>query len=161
MNEVDPVGLAMTGPYPRPGRPTPPTPPFPTVPGGVGKPSPNNTTILGFNFCICPSPKSKRLKQGPVAQLGRSPRMGPASGTSQYFGPLLPGQLIGAGGCHTCIGVVISCPQGNSVHHFREGGSLSWAGQNWYGCHAIVCGGDDSRGSNCLADAVLSALNAA
>ena len=29
---------------------------------------------------------------------------------------------------------------------------------NWLGCTAIICGGDDSRESNCLADEVLAAL---
>ncbi len=29
---------------------------------------------------------------------------------------------------------------------------------DWKGCSAIVCGGDDSRESNCLADYVLQAI---
>ena len=72
---------------------------------------------------------------------------------------------MGTAGCGPCIGVIIKCNSGFAVYHFTPGddpsGSLS--GLMWVldGCTAMVCGGEDTFESNCLASYVLAALRCA
>jgi RHS repeat-associated protein len=148
----DPLGL--DGPFgpinPPPIRPLP----FP-------RPNKSNKkTFLGFNWCICPEPKKDRLRPIPgqtTLAIGSYP-IGPGGGSNTHYPPIAPGgPPIGAGGCATCIGLVIKCPGGIAVYHFASGDDAinQFRGQNWTGCTAIVCGGDDSKESHCLADHVL------
>jgi len=74
--------------------------------------------------------------------------------------------MVGTGGCETCIALIIKCPTGVAVFHFTPGDLPSTSignyftggGTTWAGCHAIICGGNNERESNCLADWVIDAV---
>src|SRR5262249_41581331 len=132
-------------------------------------PAENSKLLLGLNLCLCPTSKKDRLKPIPaVKPPANKPPVGPPGGSNNYYGLPYPG-LVGAGGCGPCIGVSIKCPNGIAVFHFTIGDNPAlslglWAESptlDWSKCTAIVCGGDDSWLSNCLADEALRALKLA
>jgi hypothetical protein len=102
----------------------------------------------------------------PPAEVAVHPALGPSGGQYYWFGLPYPGSM-GTGGCQGCIAVIIKCSTGVAVYHFTGGDDAACTLgvvfglrlTSWSGCKAIVCGGDDSRDSNCLADEVLSALS--
>jgi hypothetical protein len=71
---------------------------------------------------------------------------------------------MGTGGCGPCIALIVKCKKGVAVFHFTAGDApccslgVGWDGKpilDWLDCTGIICGGDDSRESNCLADEVV------
>jgi RHS repeat-associated protein len=158
-NRTDASGLQGILPGPR----LPPKPVFPAPGAPPTDPSGNTTTLLGFNLC-CFTPPSKKKRLRPIGgvERKRDKSTGTGSGYHQFF-PLGGKGLIGTGGCAGCIAVIIKCDSGLAVYHFTAGddpegslGEFMWVLDH---CHAIVCGGDNSRDSNCLASYVIAALN--
>jgi len=158
---VDPSGLQIEVP------PVPEPPDFP----GPGKDTGtklNCKMLLGINICLCePTTKAKRLS--PIPGLGAPAGPPPQTGGGEHTWYGWPSDnLIGTGGCNECIGVIIKCPDGVAVYHFTAGDDAGCSlgihfggpGINWQQCHAIICGGLDTRISNCLADYVIAAVKA-
>jgi len=147
-----PAEIARRPPPPR----RPPSPPFPRA-------KTSNTKLfwggVHYRFC-CPRKKTDRLVtiQNPGTRPTPPPPGWGLSGGSNQFNAG-PGEV---GGCHTCIGVVISCPSGGTaVFHFNTEDNPGRTLDDWTwpaNCEAIVCGGNDEKVSNCLADDVLEAL---
>lgn len=163
---TDPSGMDISGD----GLPAEP-PPFP-APGTKGNPMPNDTHWIGANLCLfAPTCKENRLSPIPGLKPPSSGTpVGVGGGSHNWYG--LPSTTpIGTGGCGPCIALIIKCPGGAAVFHFTAGddprGSLGFTAAgptiSWWdqGCTAIICGGDDSSGSNCLADEVISAATRA
>ena len=119
--------------------------------------------MLEFNLCFCT--KKKKDRESPIPNVITLPKgkaaFGPLGGWNTHYGPVGPGGggpgPIGAGGCGPCVAIVIKCPGGIAVYHFTGGDDAynELRNQDWSGCDAIVCGGNDSPESNCLADEVL------
>lgn len=137
----DPSGLYIGPGIPRPIDPGAfeipwPKPTFPLLPAR------NRDTILGFNTCWCP-PSTKKDRQRPIPGLDALPPgfipPGPPPGSHTHYLPA-PGVPIGGGGAGPCIIVVIKCPNGIAVYHFRPANDASWQlGYNdWTGCEAII-----------------------
>ena len=95
--------------------------------------------------------------------------MGPDTGENMtYAFTATQTAPLGGDGAWGCIIAVVRCPATGpgtvTVFHFTGGDSpdctlnrFTWPP----GCSAIVCGGDDSGQSNCLADAVVYAAGLA
>jgi hypothetical protein len=159
INATDPMG-EMPPIKPRPGYVRPRPAPAPT----------KGTNVQGLigGYCItygCTS-KKDRLKPIPgVATPAKNPLIGvgpPGGGYAIYPFPTTPAGAVGGGGAQTCIVLVIRCKGIVAVYHFSVGDEpgytlsrYSWPKQP--PCDAIICGGDNSDQSNCLADDVIEA----
>jgi hypothetical protein len=163
-NFLDATGLQEW--YAGPEIPLPTPPDFPKA-GQQGPSRDNIKTAFGFNICLCtPNKKSARLK--PIPGIGKpamKPRtVGAIGGTHSWYGWPAIG-VVGTGGCAGCIALIVKCKSGVAVYHFTAGDepgdslglALGGGTYDWSACTAIVCGGDDTRESNCLADYVLRA----
>ena len=159
----DPMGLQAW-----PGHGWPPANPAPQPVAKFPRSNEDNfKNWWGFNTCRCPPSKADRAV--PIPGLGTPPPSvprGPDGGSNEHYLLPLPGAgPIGAGGCHSCIGLVILCPPnstfsgGVAVYHFTTGddpcGTLRRARFRPLGCLAIVCGGTEEHGSLCLAKATI------
>ena len=85
--------------------------------------------------------------------------IGGGGGNGTNIFPTNPPSPVGGGGAGICIILVVRCAGSVSVFHF-EVGDNPWMtlAHSWPTnpkCDAIVCGGDDTPGSNCLADEVI------
>lgn len=159
----DPTGKDQPG-HPGAGVPSPP-PPFPGPGSAISLPN-----VKGEHVLCCLFAEGKRERLRPIAgvetlKLGQVFPQGPAGGNHTFYTPPFGNAMVGGGGSTPCIIVVIKCPNGISVFHFSPGAPGDYPGQTlrrytWpTGCHAIVCGGDDSRQSNCLADDAINSLS--
>jgi hypothetical protein len=72
--------------------------------------------------------------------------------------PIDGGQVFG--GAQPCAMVVVKCPGFVTVYHFGVlDAGTDMSRRPWpEGCHAIMCGGDDTPQSNCIAGSILSNL---
>ncbi|MSR58314.1 MAG: hypothetical protein EXS05_11670 [Planctomycetaceae bacterium] len=153
VNRVDPSGMIPPPPTGKPGYPKP---------GMCNKSFPTKKAATGTFFCFCPSSKKSRLKPIPGVKTfpGATPG-GPAGGNMKFCGTP-NGAMIGGGGASPCAILIIKCPEGTAVIHFTPGDNPAHTLNQfrWDGCRAIMCGGDDSKESNCLGDDVVSAAKA-
>jgi hypothetical protein len=167
INVTDPSGLLPPVDlkcFDRPILPPSAPPPFPTTDTCSPKPAAKNATMpWGFNFCCCGVTRKKdRLKPSLQIHPSSIGPVGPSGGRFTFCG--LPSSTqVGTGGCLGCIAVIIKCPSGAAVFHFTAGDNpfATLMKYNWPSspkCEAIVCGGDDTKESNCLADTVLDVL---
>lgn len=147
--------------------PPAPTPYFPNLQGVQTRSFKNAPTLTGGNVCLCPRDKKDRLSPIPgVTVVDGIVPVGASGGTHVFYGPPDPkGGRIGTGGCQGCVAVIIKCDDGVAVFHFTAGdypqatlGHYAWGSKK---CRAIICGGDDTHGSNCLASGAMSALKSA
>jgi len=158
-NSFDPLGLSDISPAI--GEPM--VPPRNVVWPGSGSASaskPNKKTLLGYNVCcFTPPTRDKRVSKIPGVVTYNPPSTGAGTGQNIIYGP--PTANVGTAGAAPCVALIVNCPgSGVAVFHFTAGddpagtlGSMTWPA----GCKAIVCGGDNSRDSNCLADYVIDA----
>ncbi len=72
------------------------------------------------------------------------------------------GVYHGVMGAGPCVGVVIYCPDSDTVYSYHLGimmnSSAAIRGTHGDGCRAVVCGGDDNRNSRCLLKGVIQKL---
>jgi len=140
--------------------PLPPPAPAPK-PGNKGQ---NNTFVFPCyfitRFCL---PKNKRVRAIPNVMPPPTPTIpqGPSGGYyAVYPFPATPPAPIGGGGSETCVILIIKGPGYVAVFHFAVGDN-PWATLDKFSfpphADAIVCGGNNTDQSNCLADDVLGA----
>jgi hypothetical protein len=127
-----------------------------------------NGLIGGYLIDRFATPKNNRLR--PIPGAVKPPKIippGPNQGNYKVYPfPNSTSGPIGGGGALPCIILVVKGPNAGfvAVFHFEVGntpsatlGQFSWPA----GCEAIICGGDNTGQSNCLADDVNAAANAA
>jgi hypothetical protein len=140
------------------------------VRGDFGK---NSKQLLPYFVTQFATPRDDRRK--PIPRVTATPPAIPPSGPQQgnYEVKAFPNSItgpVGGGGALTCILLVVKDPGGQfvAVFHFEDGDSpsctlnqFSWPA----GCEAVIGGGITSGSqvglSNCLADDVIAAANAA
>jgi hypothetical protein len=164
-NKTDPSGLqspATIGNFNNP-------PPVLPAPGAKG----DNAKYLFENYWITwfATSKTDRIKPIPgVVTFGAAgPPVGIGGGSYQIYSPPSKlGDLVGGGGALTCsVLVVKGIANGTpfvAVFHFTAGDSPGPTLQKFKwpkGCNAIMCGGNETPQSNCLADDVLAAAKSA
>jgi RHS repeat-associated protein len=126
---------------------------------GTGK---TNKTSLGFYaLCRCGTPKRDRLISFPAITVGIAKTINQGPGTVKTLPPPVKGSTVTSGGALPCAIAIISCPNFVTTYHFSPGADTGGdiSGYFWpSGCRAIVCGGDNTGESNCLADAVINSI---
>ena len=113
---------------------------------------------------LCCHDKVSRLRSiSGIRPLTRHIPQGPSGGYNQTRPfPSDDGLPIGGGGAAPCIILIVKCPAVVKVFHFSVGDSPTATLQRFGWdphCQAVICGGDDSGQSNCLADDVIRSVN--
>jgi hypothetical protein len=171
---ADPSGLQIiSGPMqPSPQGEPRPYPRFPR--SGCTTDARNIRTLLEVNWCGCPPPffgidwywrprtkQEREMNADGVMTISTPIPYGPQGGFHRYCSRSHVN--IGAGGCNSCIAIVIRCPPipgnagGVATFHFTIGDDpcSTLARWYWHGCYAIICGGNGERQSLCLAETVI------